>query len=1166
MKNLKLNWILIILIIFCNFVYGIYIKESDYSTFVQPNHSYQFQAKWLQCGFIVWAETDEGYSIVNDNEGSWTYADKDAQGNLIATEYKVGWSNPKQLEIEEFLQPDETILEQSAQEYEEMQDEFVAEPVYGDMSVGVILIEFADADYNFDALGGFKDFIAGGDTSWYSNTDFDSIFFSTDYYYQSPEGTETYGSVNDYYKEVSYNQYWLSGRILNSIDIGTGRYKWLRADSIKGYYNSQNGLDPLFVDEAYLKAKAAHNADPGNFADPDDFERLIVVYAGILGGGMLHPFVLNTGLKGNKITRYPTQQSDDVFMKIGTICHEFAHTLGLPDKYPRYNDVNISFWGLMADAYTVKSCPTHMISSSKLSLGWIYPDTLRNNTNVILHPYENNPYTAAKIIPIESSREEYFIIENRREKGFDKSLPGFPLAGTTEQDDGGVLIWHVIDGRDYLEYDHSLLLHSPKNDFPQPGRTIFYPFSIPSSDGYEPGPDGEKILASGVSLENISESSIDSTVTFDVQLNKWAGKINYKKSWKDTINIVGDIEINTRPLAGQPTKFSERSLNIYPKTKIMISPSDGKNLGNNATKVEFIVNGYVEAMGKPDSLIEFISAAASPSAGDWEGIISQGSAYFDDVSFLSNTIVKHAINGIVFDGENVAVVIDSSSTSDCSGYGLKAINQSQPTISNSSIFNCTLDGFRIDESWPTVDNNEITTNRHGLYMYYTNNAQNQPLVTNNNIHDNSHTGIYLYESSPAIRDNDIGKQSYGLNCRNNSSPYLGDGHFEGNNNIYDNDSYGIYAWINSSPFLGDENWEVGGGDNVFTGNRYNVYANNHCGIMAENNYWGSNPPDADLFRMYNSSWIDYTPWLPFAPAKTGGIKNLAVKNGPAKDDTEIYDPRWSIRNKIRFARALVRKNQTQPALRICRNIVSSYPDSLATIQALDVLYEISRRDNLTTSFFTTWLDSLGQDATAAPVNGFAALLSFGFDRDTRISRLDNLISRAGNSEIAEFALFQKFMYYLNDKNDLQAASEISVLLDIRFPESESALEAHMLLGDVIWKTNAGLAKHDVTGTELPEQSELEGIFPNPFNPSTSIRYALPRMVQVSVSIYNTLGQRVKTLEIPQQAAGRHELIWDGKDDNGRALPSGMYVYRFEAKPVAEDSKNFSTEGKMLLIR
>ncbi|MEL6821299.1 MAG: FlgD immunoglobulin-like domain containing protein, partial [Calditrichota bacterium] len=81
--------------------------------------------------------------------------------------------------------------------------------------------------------------------------------------------------------------------------------------------------------------------------------------------------------------------------------------------------------------------------------------------------------------------------------------------------------------------------------------------------------------------------------------------------------------------------------------------------------------------------------------------------------------------------------------------------------------------------------------------------------------------------------------------------------------------------------------------------------------------------------------------------------------------------------------------------------------------------------------------------------------------------------------------------------------------------------------------------------EIPTTFALSQNYPNPFNPSTSIRYQLPKSAEVSLVVYNTLGQKVHTLVNQRQEIGVYEAKWDGRNENGVAVSSGIYIYRFE---------------------
>ena len=94
---------------------------------------------------------------------------------------------------------------------------------------------------------------------------------------------------------------------------------------------------------------------------------------------------------------------------------------------------------------------------------------------------------------------------------------------------------------------------------------------------------------------------------------------------------------------------------------------------------------------------------------------------------------------------------------------------------------------------------------------------------------------------------------------------------------------------------------------------------------------------------------------------------------------------------------------------------------------------------------------------------------------------------------------------------------------------------------------------------VPEDYTLLQNYPNPFNPTTEIRFQLPKTSHVAVRIYNTLRQEIRALADRQYEVGFHAIRWDGKDNNGNLVGSGIYLYQLQAG-------TFSQVRKMSLLR
>jgi hypothetical protein len=94
---------------------------------------------------------------------------------------------------------------------------------------------------------------------------------------------------------------------------------------------------------------------------------------------------------------------------------------------------------------------------------------------------------------------------------------------------------------------------------------------------------------------------------------------------------------------------------------------------------------------------------------------------------------------------------------------------------------------------------------------------------------------------------------------------------------------------------------------------------------------------------------------------------------------------------------------------------------------------------------------------------------------------------------------------------------------------------------------------------IPQEFSLSQNYPNPFNPETEISYALPRDCYVKLAIYNIAGQKVNTLVDEHQSAGYKTIYWNGRDDQGKKIASGIYFYKLQAG-------DFCQSKKMMLIK
>jgi hypothetical protein len=127
--------------------------------------------------------------------------------------------------------------------------------------------------------------------------------------------------------------------------------------------------------------------------------------------------------------------------------------------------------------------------------------------------------------------------------------------------------------------------------------------------------------------------------------------------------------------------------------------------------------------------------------------------------------------------------------------------------------------------------------------------------------------------------------------------------------------------------------------------------------------------------------------------------------------------------------------------------------------------------------------------------------------------------------------------------DLDAGDTVTLAVAFVVGTSTSELYANAALARRQFDIATNIADDDLT---LPAQFELAQNYPNPFNPTTTISFSLPTASPVTLEIFNTLGQRVTVLTQNDLAAGEHKVVWDGTDDRGGDVASGVYFYRLSA--------------------
>ena len=150
---------------------------------------------------------------------------------------------------------------------------------------------------------------------------------------------------------------------------------------------------------------------------------------------------------------------------------------------------------------------------------------------------------------------------------------------------------------------------------------------------------------------------------------------------------------------------------------------------------------------------------------------------------------------------------------------------------------------------------------------------------------------------------------------------------------------------------------------------------------------------------------------------------------------------------------------------------------------------------------------------------------------------------AGNDRVASLGL-RLFMAYVQLQNRKGYISDWSSQKLVYLADKLDGLIGYPL----------AKISEDETGVSRPEEFKLLQNYPNPFNPQTEISYSLSEDARVKLTVYNLLGQTVKTLVDEYQSAGSRRVTWDGTDEQGNKVASGVFLYKLQAGSLTDTKK------------
>ena len=142
--------------------------------------------------------------------------------------------------------------------------------------------------------------------------------------------------------------------------------------------------------------------------------------------------------------------------------------------------------------------------------------------------------------------------------------------------------------------------------------------------------------------------------------------------------------------------------------------------------------------------------------------------------------------------------------------------------------------------------------------------------------------------------------------------------------------------------------------------------------------------------------------------------------------------------------------------------------------------------------------------------------------------------------------------------DSPSTSGEGVLAKLQFEklsqENSSVHVSYDLRDETVEQISSGSYHSSVDAVFEPDEFALLPNYPNPFNGETIIRFQLPSEQRVQLYVFNVRGQRVATLVDEQLPGGYHKITWSGRNDDGRQVASGIYIYLIQAGPHRQSKK------------